>query len=114
MGEMFAYYVACDLAFIGGSLLPFGGQNLIEACAVGKPVLIGPYTYNFAQASQLAVASGAAIRVQDTAELAQILQSLFADPAQMTKIGYAGLDFVSANQGATERALTCIIGAGVK
>ena len=58
MGEMFAYYAACDLAFIGGSLLPFGGQNLIEACAVGKPVLIGPHTYNFAQASEQAVSAG--------------------------------------------------------
>src|SRR5690606_10591864 len=46
MGEMFAYYAACDLAFIGGSLLPLGGQNLIEACAMGKPVLIGPHTFN--------------------------------------------------------------------
>jgi hypothetical protein len=47
MGEMFAYYAACDLAFIGGSLLPLGGQNLIEPAALGKPVLIGPHTFNF-------------------------------------------------------------------
>ena len=105
MGEMFAYYAACDIAFIGGSLLPFGGQNLIEACAVGKPVLIGPHTYNFAQASELAVATGAAVRVQDTKELAQTLQNLLSHPEQMSKIGNAGLAFVSANCGATERAL---------
>ncbi|MGC2048919.1 MAG: lipid IV(A) 3-deoxy-D-manno-octulosonic acid transferase, partial [Gallionella sp.] len=54
MGEMFGYYAAADIAFIGGSLLPFGGQNLIEACAVGTPVLVGPYTYNFAEVTQLA------------------------------------------------------------
>ncbi len=105
MGEMFAYYAACDLAFIGGSMLPFGGQNLIEACAVGKPVLIGPYTYNFAQASQLATSCGAAVRVQDTNSLAQILQNLLSNPHQMTEIGDAGLRFVSANRGATEQAL---------
>ena len=70
MGEMFAYYVACDIAYIGGSLLPFGGQNLIEACAVGKPVLIGPHTYNFTQASILAVEQGAAVRVQNADSLA--------------------------------------------
>ncbi|MBI5436553.1 MAG: lipid IV(A) 3-deoxy-D-manno-octulosonic acid transferase [Nitrosomonadales bacterium] len=105
MGEMFAYYAACDLAFIGGSLLPFGGQNLIEACAAGKPVLIGPHTYNFAQASQLAVASGAALRVQDTMELAQTLQNLLSHPHRMAEIGAAGLRFVSANRGATEHAL---------
>lgn len=105
MGEMFAYYAACDIAFIGGSLLPFGGQNLIEACAVGKPVLIGPHTYNFTQASLLAVAGGAAVRVQDAAELAQALQNLISHPDQMSNIGHAGQIFVSANRGATERAL---------
>ena len=52
MGEMLAYYAACDVAIIGGSLLPFGAQNLIEACAVGRPVIIGPHTYNFAEATR--------------------------------------------------------------
>jgi len=65
MGEMFTYYAACDLAFIGGSLLPLGGQNLIEACAMGKPVLIGPHTFNFEQATEQAIAHGAALRVAD-------------------------------------------------
>jgi 3-deoxy-D-manno-octulosonic-acid transferase len=60
MGEMFAYYAAADIAFIGGSLLPYGGQNLIEACAVGTPVLIGPHTYNFTLAAEEAVKAGAA------------------------------------------------------
>ena len=105
MGEMFAYYAACDLAFIGGSLLPFGGQNLIEACAVGKPVLIGPHTYNFAQASELAVASGATLRMQDAGDLVQALQSLLANPGKMAELGDAGLRFVKANRGATEQAL---------
>ncbi len=105
MGEMFAYYVACDIAFIGGSLLPLGGQNLIEACAVGKPVLIGPHTYNFTQASQLAVAGGAALRVQDATELVRTLKDLLSNPDQMARIGHAGQVFVSANRGATERAL---------
>ena len=105
MGEMFAYYAACDLAFIGGSLLPFGGQNLIEACATGKPALIGPHTYNFAQASQLAVESGAAVRVQDTADLARSLQNLLAHPDQLAETGQAGLRFVNAHRGATEKAL---------
>ena len=108
MGELFAYYVACDIAFIGGSLLPFGGQNLIEACAAGKPALIGPHTYNFAQAGELAVAGGAAVRVQNTAELAHALQNLFSHPGQMAEIGHAGRIFVNANRGATERALSRI------
>jgi 3-deoxy-D-manno-octulosonic-acid transferase len=105
MGEMFAYYAACDLTFIGGSLLPFGGQNLIEACAVGKPVFIGPHTYNFAQVSQLAVECGAAVRIQNSTDLAQSLQNLLAHPEQLTKIGQAGLHFVRTHRGATEQAL---------
>ena len=106
MGEMFAYYAACDVAFIGGSLLPFGGQNLIEACAVGSPVIIGPHTYNFTQASQLAVENGAAIRVQDADSLVQTLRKLLLQPAQLKQMGEAGLSFVSANRGATEQALS--------
>ncbi len=111
MGEMFAYYTACDMAFIGGSLLPFGGQNLIEACAVGKPVLIGPHTYNFAQASENAVESGAAVRVQNPADLAQSLKNLLAHPKQITAIGNAGLRFVNAHRGATTHALSLIASA---
>jgi 3-deoxy-D-manno-octulosonic-acid transferase len=108
MGEMFAYYAACDIAFIGGSLLPFGGQNLIEACAVGKPVLIGPHTYNFAQACQLATECSAARRIADAAEMARVLQELFSAPEQMQTMSTAGLSFVESNQGATEQALALV------
>jgi len=108
MGEMFAYYAASDIAYIGGSLLPFGGQNLIEACAVGKPVLIGPHTYNFTQASILAVEQGAAIRVQDAKNLADTLQQLLQQPDKLRQMGEAGLTFVNANRGATERTLAII------
>jgi len=113
MGEMFAYYAACDIAFIGGSLLPLGGQNLIEACAVGKPVLIGPHTFNFAQATELAVASGAALQVSDTGDLVRQLNILLRDTASLARMGQAGLQFVSDNQGATERAMT-LIGLALK
>lgn len=108
MGEMFAYYMACDVAFIGGSLLPFGGQNLIEACSVGKPVLIGTHTYNFTEASKLAVECGAALRVTSVDDLMQKMQDLFRQPERMTRMGRAGLDFVRANRGATDIALSLI------
>lgn len=114
MGEMFAYYAACDIAFIGGSLLPFGGQNLIEACAVGKPVLIGPHTYNFTQASILAVEQGAALRVQNAEELALAINRIFANPHELKQMGEAGLTFVRANQGATAKALAIIEEAMVR
>jgi len=108
MGEMFAYYAACDLALIGGSLLPFGGQNLIEACSVGKPVLIGPHTYNFAQASEQAVSEGAALRLASAAELPELLQRLFAHPEDMERMAQAGTRFVAAHRGATEVALRIV------
>ncbi len=108
MGEMFAYYAACDVAFIGGSLLPLGGQNLIEACAAGKPVLIGPSTYNFEEAVALAVQAGAAIRVPDPAALAREVERVLRDPATARRMGQAGLAFCAAHRGATNRVLALI------
>ncbi|OIR10292.1 3-deoxy-D-manno-octulosonic acid transferase [mine drainage metagenome] len=108
MGEMFAYYASCDLAFIGGSLLPFGGQNLIEACAAGTPLLIGMHTYNFEQAAELAVANGAAIRVAHAADLVKQLDILMRDSTQLNNMGEAGKQFVSNNRGATKHAMAHI------
>ncbi len=108
MGEMFAYYAAADLAFIGGSLLPYGGQNLIEACAAGAPVLIGPHTYNFAEATRLAVTSGAAIQVQNGGELALESQRLLDDPDALREMQRRCAGFVASNRGATDRSLQIV------
>ena len=105
MGEMFAYYAAADLAFIGGSLLPFGGQNLIESCAVGTPVLLGPHMYNFEEATRLAVSAGAAIQVSDLAGFVSQVQRFFDSPETQNKMRKQCVDFVSANRGATEKSL---------
>ena len=110
MGEMFAYYSACDIAFIGGSLLPLGGQNLIEACTLGKPVLLGPHTYNFAEVSELAVAVGAAIRVQDAGELLTQVAALLQDKHNQQRMGQAGLEFSRQHQGATDRVMRLMDG----
>jgi 3-deoxy-D-manno-octulosonic-acid transferase len=103
MGEMGAYYAAADLAFIGGSLLPLGGQNLIEACAVGVPVLIGPHVFNFTQATADATAAGAALQVQDPADLARALRELFNDKPRRVAMGAAAAAFASRHRGATAR-----------
>jgi 3-deoxy-D-manno-octulosonic-acid transferase len=105
MGEMAAYYAACDLAFIGGSLLPYGGQNLIEACAVGRPLLFGPHMYNFAEASRQALAAGAAIEVADAAALGDRAGALLADRATLARMSQAAIAFSRAHQGATARNL---------
>ncbi|MEC4722985.1 lipid IV(A) 3-deoxy-D-manno-octulosonic acid transferase [Noviherbaspirillum sp. CPCC 100848] len=105
MGEMFAYYAACDLAFIGGSLLPLGGQNLIEACAVGKPVLIGPHTFNFAAVSEDAVAAGAALRAADADAMVQEAHRLLGAAQQREAMGGRALAFARQHRGATERTM---------
>lgn len=109
MGEMFAYYAAADLAFIGGSLLPYGGQNLIEACAAGAPVLVGPYTHNFADATRQAVAAGAAIQVQNGSGLVMELQRLLGSPEALHAMRSRGAGFVESNRGATDKSLQIIV-----
>ena len=108
MGEMFAYYAACDVAFVGGSLLPYGAQNLIEACAVGKPVLIGPSSFNFTEAAEGAAAAGAAIRVPDAAALAREAQRLLRDREARARMSEAGLAFCALHRGATARLVDLI------
>jgi len=105
MGELAAYYRACDVAFVGGSLLAYGGQNLIEACAAGVPVLIGPYTYNFAQAAVAAIAAGAAIRVERAEDALHRAYSLLHDHAARERMGKAGIAFCATHRGATQRTL---------
>ncbi|MGH8854046.1 MAG: lipid IV(A) 3-deoxy-D-manno-octulosonic acid transferase [Telluria sp.] len=105
MGEMFAYFAACDCAFIGGSLLPLGGQNLIEACALGKPVLVGEHTFNFAQATDEAVADGAAVRVADADALVAAALRLLEDEAARTGMGAHALAFAGRHRGATLRTV---------
>ncbi|MBW8897539.1 MAG: lipid IV(A) 3-deoxy-D-manno-octulosonic acid transferase [Massilia sp.] len=105
MGEMFAYYAACDCAFIGGSLLPLGGQNLIEACALGRPVLVGEHTFNFLQATEEAVAAGGALRVPDAAALLRAAAGLLDDADRRTAMGAQALAFAAHHRGATLRTV---------
>jgi len=105
MGEMFAYYAACDCAYIGGSLLPLGGQNLIEACAVGKPVLVGPHTFNFALATEQAVEAGAALRCDDAPAMVAAATGLLQDGLARNRMGEAALDFAGQHRGATGRTV---------
>jgi 3-deoxy-D-manno-octulosonic-acid transferase len=103
LGEMAAYYASSDLALIGGSLLPYGAQNLIEACVAGVPVLIGPSTYNFAQAADEALACGAALRVADATQAVAEARRLLKDETARAGMSAAGLAFCAAHRGAAER-----------
>lgn len=108
MGEMVAYYAMSDMAFIGGSLLPLGGQNLIEACAVGVPVLLGPHTFNFEESSRDAIRMGAGIRIQDAAQLMHQITELDADRERLTMMSQAAKRFAAAFQGATNKTINSI------
>ena len=108
MGEMFAYYAAADVVIMGGSLLEFGSQNLIEACALGRPVIVGPHTYNFSEASKSAIAVGAAVRVKDAREALEVAAALSADPARREAMGARGREFVEAHRGAVARLVEWI------
>ncbi|MDR2837104.1 MAG: lipid IV(A) 3-deoxy-D-manno-octulosonic acid transferase [Azonexus sp.] len=108
MGEMAAYYRLADLAFIGGSLLPLGGQNLIEAAACACPVLIGPHTFNFKQATADAIAAGAARRAADAATVVAAMRDLLATAATLAAMRQAAGDFARAHRGATARTLALI------
>ena len=108
MGEMPAYYSVADIALIGGTLLPCGGQNLIEAAACGCPVLVGPHTFNFAQATEDSIACGAAKRIADATEAAQSVEALLEKGGSLQSMRDAALDFSQAHRGATARTIALI------
>jgi 3-deoxy-D-manno-octulosonic-acid transferase len=110
MGEMFAYYAASDVAFIGGSLLDYGSQNLIEACAVGVPLLLGPSVYNFAEAAQAALACGAARPVENAPALLVAAAELLGNAEARRRMGAAGQAFVAQHRGASARTLALLEG----
>jgi 3-deoxy-D-manno-octulosonic-acid transferase len=105
MGEMVFYYAACDVAVIGGSFAPLGGQNLIEALAAGAPVIVGPHMHNFAEATRLALAAGAAQQARDAREAMQRAAQLLADDRARARMSEAGRALCAAHRGATARHL---------
>ena len=114
MGEMPMYYSAADLVVMGGSLLPFGGQNLIEACAAGCPVLLGEHTYNFQQAALDAIEMGAAKRIKgelllsEPITLMEALKELLLNAAELAKMSSAAKTYSIEHQGATKKIIAAL------
>ena len=108
MGEMPFYYAACDVAVIGGSFAPLGGQNLIEALACGAPVVLGPSMFNFTEATRLALEAGAAIQAADARSAVKRALELIRDDRQRRRMADAGRKLCLAHRGATERHLALI------
>jgi 3-deoxy-D-manno-octulosonic-acid transferase len=110
MGEMAFYYAACDVAVIGGSFLPLGGQNLIEALAAGAPVVVGPSMFNFAEATRLALQAGAAVQVEDAASAIRTASELLRDKDTRGRMAGAGRTLCEAHRGATQKHLDLLKG----
>ncbi|WP_234413813.1 3-deoxy-D-manno-octulosonic acid transferase [Ideonella sp. A 288] len=102
MGEMPLYYACADVALLGGSFAPLGGQNLIEAAACGCPVVMGPHTFNFAQAAEQALAAGAALRVADIVAGVDAALAMTLDPQREDWVRRS-LDFAAAHRGAAQQ-----------
>ena len=112
VGEMPAYYAAADIGLLGGSFEPLGGQNLIEAAACGCPMVLGPHTFNFAQASQTACEVGAAFRVLDMEQGVQLATALARDAEGLARARQAALAFAQTHRGAaqaTAQAIAAIV-----
>ena len=108
VGELAAFYASADVAFVGGSLVPIGGHNLLEPAALGLPVLTGPYQSNGQDIARLMLQQGAALQVADRHELAAALTRLLADAAERQRIGAIGRHIVESNRGSVARLLELI------
>ncbi len=109
MGEMPLLLQASDVAFVGGSLVPIGGHNLLEPASLGKPTLIGPHFFNFADVTRQLCDSKACEVVADADALAASLITLLQDEDKRQQMGMRAFDVVAANQGAQAKTLTAII-----
>jgi 3-deoxy-D-manno-octulosonic-acid transferase len=109
LGEMPLYYGMSDVALLGGSFLPLGGQNLIEAAACGCPVVMGPHTFNFAEAAENAEAAGAALRVRDLEEGLRRAAELAGDATRRRQYADAALRFAAAHQGGAARTADALL-----
>ncbi len=108
MGELMTFFGACDIAFIGGSLVPTGGHNIIEPAAWGVPVLSGPHLFNFSEASQLLLDGGAMHICQSADQMAEQVVGLLQNQAQRTEMGDAAQRIAEENRGALDRLLGLI------
>ena len=111
LGEMPQYFHAADMALLGGSFMPLGGQNLIEAAAFGCPIVMGPHTFNFAEASAQAEAAGAAQRVADMDGALDQALAWLNDRAALARAQQSGLDMVAQGRGAAERYAQALVSA---
>ncbi|HKY69990.1 MAG TPA: lipid IV(A) 3-deoxy-D-manno-octulosonic acid transferase [Gammaproteobacteria bacterium] len=108
MGELLTFYAASDLAFVGGSLVPIGGHNLLEPAALGLPVLTGPHLFNFTAISELLFQAKGAQKVTDVTSIVQVISELLSNAKMRHRQGQRAKDVVQKNKGALEKLFTLI------
>ncbi len=108
IGQLQRFYGACDVAFVGGSLVPHGGQNMLEPAAQGRAVVFGPHVANFRTDVDLLLHAGAAVQVADRRALAATLAELFRRPDRRADLGARAREVIAANRGATGRTLDLV------
>lgn len=108
MGELLLFCAASDFAFVGGSIAPVGGHNVLEPAALGKPVIMGPHMFNFEEIAERMLTIGAATQVKNTRELTENVCKLFQDPDLRDQMGQAGLRLIEEGRGALARTLDII------
>lgn len=108
MGEMLWFYAACDVAFVGGSLAPIGGHNLLEPAALGRPILVGPHTFNATEMTDELIASGGVLRVLDSEQLGSTLTRLLGRADERAAIGAAAFAGMERQRGAVVRTMLII------
>ena len=109
MGELLSYYSVCDIAFIGGSLIDAGGQNMLEAASASKPILFGPSMFNFEQIAQMFLEKDAAIQVDDADDLMKTIFNLLLDDSEREKLGGNAKKLFEKNRGAVDRLMKLIM-----
>lgn len=108
LGELLSLYAASDLVFVGGSLVPVGGHNLLEAALVGRPVIFGPHMHNFREISRLILSAGAGSQVSSAEELRELVARYLSNPQLAAQQGRAGQQLIALHAGATARTVALL------
>jgi 3-deoxy-D-manno-octulosonic-acid transferase len=108
MGQLMPFFAASDLAFVGGSLVPIGGHNVLEPAALSVPVLVGPHTFNFEEITRSLIEEGGAERVADAVQLGPAALQLLLDAAKRERMGQAAQSVFERERGAVQRVMQLI------
>jgi len=108
IGELAQLYQIATAVFVGGSLVPSGGHNILEPALFGKPIVFGPHMENFSEIAEAFVTNGAAVQVRGEREIDDVMLSLMNDPVRRARLGAAARALVDANRGARDKTLTAL------